>query len=170
MRIDEFLPVYDFANSHELEIDAPPTAVRRALLEVNLTDDVIVRTLFRLRGLPRRSTTWAGLEQLGFVRLANDPGELLFGLIGRFWTVTGGLVEIDAAHFAEYAEPGYAKTAWNFTIEPAGTGTLLGTRTRVVCTDDSARTRFRRYWRVVGPFSGVIRRRMLKLVKRGLDG
>ncbi|NNC75504.1 MAG: hypothetical protein HKN93_08350 [Acidimicrobiia bacterium] len=169
MRIDEFLPESDATHSYEIRIEAPPTAVRRALLEVNLADDLVVRTLLRLRGLPRRATTWAGLEQLGFIRLANEPDELLLGIIGRFWTLTGHLVAVDADGFREHKDPGYAKAAWNFTILPDGNGTRLGTETRVLCSDEASRVRFRRYWKVVGPFSGLIRKRILRQATKGLD-
>jgi hypothetical protein len=41
-------------------------------------------------------------------------------------------------------------------------GTLLSTETRVSATNSTARRAFRGYWRVVGPFSGLIRRRWLR--------
>jgi hypothetical protein len=39
---------------------------------------------------------------------------------------------------------------------------VLSTETRVQAVDDAALRAFRRYWRVVGPFSGLIRRRWLR--------
>jgi len=38
---------------------------------------------------------------------------------------------------------------------------------RIQAVDDAARRAFARYWRVVGPFSGVIRRRWLKHIAAG---
>lgn len=167
MRIDEVIPVADVTSSHSIVIAAPPTAVRRALLEINLSDDALVRVLLRLRGLPRRATTWTGLQELGFIQLANAPDAFIVGLAGRFWTPRGGLVRLSPEEFSVYAEPGSARTAWSFEMEPTGAGTELTTETRVQCTDDASRRHFRRYWRIVGPFSGIIRRRVLRLVERG---
>ncbi|MGH9649109.1 MAG: hypothetical protein ACRD3I_01435, partial [Terriglobales bacterium] len=65
---------------------------------------------------------------------------------------------------------GYAKAMWNFTVERAEEGvTRLATETRVVTYGSSARRKFRAYWLVVGPFSGLIRKEMLRLVKRNAE-
>jgi hypothetical protein len=45
---------------------------------------------------------------------------------------------------------------------------LLYTETRVAAMDDRARRAFRRYWLVVGPFSGLVRRRWLAGAERML--
>jgi hypothetical protein len=42
----------------------------------------------------------------------------------------------------------------------------LVTETRVGCTDAGSRRRFRLYWLLVRPFSGVIRKAMLGAVAR----
>lgn len=62
--------------------------------------------------------------------------------------------------------PGTAKAAWNFAVHP-GTGgrSVLTTETRVLCADPATRRRFRTYWAVVGPFSGLIRREMLAAIR-----
>jgi hypothetical protein len=43
-------------------------------------------------------------------------------------------------------------------------GRLLTTETRIAAVDDAARRAFMRYWRIVGPFSGLIRRRWLRAI------
>jgi hypothetical protein len=45
-------------------------------------------------------------------------------------------------------------------------GSRVSTETRVMPTDDTSRRAFGRYWGVVRPFSGLIRRRILALAKR----
>jgi len=68
--------------------------------------------------------------------------------------------------FSSFAQPGYAKVAWNFQVQPMDRGfSLFSTETRVLASDDASRRSFRRYLRLVGPFSGFIRRRTLGLVK-----
>jgi hypothetical protein len=51
------------------------------------------------------------------------------------------------------------------TVCPDG-ATTLSTETRILCTDDRNRRRFRRYWAVVRPFSGLIRIELLRIVRR----
>jgi hypothetical protein len=45
-------------------------------------------------------------------------------------------------------------------------GCILSTETRVLAVDAAALRAFRRYWLVVGPFSGLIRRRWLQAAAR----
>jgi hypothetical protein len=107
-----------------------------------------------------------GLAEAGFIPLADTDEELLVGIVGRFWTPGGGLRPLSGEEFCRFDEPGYAKATWNFAVEPVAEGvTRLTTETRVTCTDRSARRRFRAYWAVVGPFSGLIRTRALRQIK-----
>ena len=70
---------------------------------------------------------------------------------------------VDAASFEPLDEPGYAKVAWSLEVEPRiGGGSWVGVDVRVAVTDEVAWERFRRYWNVVGPFSRVIRRLLLR--------
>jgi hypothetical protein len=70
--------------------------------------------------------------------------------------------------FAAFDQPGYAKMAANFRLAPiAGDRAIqLSTETRVACTDASSARRFDRYWWLIRPASGAIRRRWLAAIKR----
>ena len=69
--------------------------------------------------------------------------------------------------FKGLAAPGVAKAVMSFRIEPDGEGTwLVSTETRVHATDASARRRFARYWFLIRPGSGFIRRMWLRAIKR----
>ena len=69
--------------------------------------------------------------------------------------------------FKELVAPGVAKAVMNFQIDDAGDGAwLVSTETRVHATDASARRRFARYWTVIRPGSGFIRRMWLRAIKR----
>jgi hypothetical protein len=56
--------------------------------------------------------------------------------------------------------------AWNFKLRnDARGGAVLSTETRIKCFGQAALWKFRIYWSVVGPFSGLIRKVILKHVK-----
>jgi hypothetical protein len=112
--------------------------------------------------------TLDGLVGRGFTLLgARPPHEIALGLAGRFWTPTGSLERLDAAAFRAFDRPGSAKAVWSFRLLPADDGTTrIITDTRVRCLDPASRRRFRIYWRIVGPFSGLVRRAALRAIKR----
>ena len=57
--------------------------------------------------------------------------------------------------------------AADFRAKPLPGGrSQLTTETRVAATDAASRRSFGRYWRVVGPFSALIRRRWLRSIAR----
>lgn len=187
--IDAFLPAYDVAASYATGVAAPPERAWAAVRALEMRGSPLVRGLFLLRSLPalvahprralarRAARRGLGLtlDQLlrgGFTLLGERPGEeLLLGLVGRFWRADGGIVRVEAGEWGEWERPGYAKAAWNFTLAPGAGGALrLATETRVRCTDPESRRRFLRYWRLVGPFSGLIRRDMLRSVRRAAEG
>ncbi len=164
--LDEYLPAWDVRKRHTTTVRASVAATWEALLGLDLGRSRIVRVLFALRGLPASAMTWQGLERLRFIRLAEEPPrELLLGIVGRFWTPTGHLQRLTPEEFAAFDRPRFAKAVWNFHIEERGDGLLeLSTETRVRCTSGGAL--FRLYWFFVGPFSGWVRREMLRLIKR----
>jgi hypothetical protein len=73
---------------------------------------------------------------------------------------------VSAAEFRGFDKPGFATITWNFRLRRGETGTVLSTETRVLCPTRRTRMLFRAYWTIVGPFSALIRREMLRLVKR----
>lgn len=97
------------------------------------------------------------------------PGvEFVIGMIGKFMTATQmESRRFDPKEFTTFDAPGFGKVALNFLVQPYGTGrSLLTTETRTATTDPVSLARFRRYWRFIGPFAGVIMRRWLKLAKQ----
>lgn len=134
------------------------------------------KLLLALRGYGLRSrrssavgTIADRLQRFGFTKLVEVPGEeLVFGLAGRFWRPDGGLERLAGPEdFRAFAKEGSVKAAWNLRVAEAGPGrTRLTTETRVRCLGPAARRKFRLYWALIRPFSGLIRRRMLAGVKR----
>ncbi len=160
--LDDVLPSYDVGERHVIGVDAPPERVFEAIRTVTLGDMPLVRLLVRLRGIGARpDQPLLAQMQRRFGTLAEDPGrELALASIGQPWKLRGE--RSPAGDFRTFASPGYAKMALGFAFD----GAVLSTETRVLLTDSASRRRFRLYWLVIGPFSGLIRRRWLRAVKR----
>jgi len=178
MPLDEFLPDYDVNEVHSTRVAAPPDAVLAAVRAVTSREVPLLVLLMALRRLPaaiRRGRSAPGRRVLDapildqftrrFVVLADRPDELVVGGVGRFWTADGGVRRVEAADFAAFDEPGFAKTVVNFHVSAVAGGSLLSTETRIKGTDDAARRSFRRYWRVVMPGSAAIRRAWLRAIR-----
>ncbi len=171
LSIDRFLPRYDVAARYQIDVHAPVERVYQAARCLDMGDSQIVRWLYRLRGLPNSSLTLDGMLKWGFVLLADVPSqEIVFGLIGRFWTLSAQIQSVTADAFAGFDRNGFAKAAGNIAFVPQGNGSVrVTTETRVHCLGDSSRRFFRLYWLLIGPFSGVIRKEWLRLIKRGAE-
>jgi hypothetical protein len=160
--IDAVLPEFDAGERHERRLSVPPDRALAIALATPVAGDPVVRALFRLRGIRASGTFEEGLPFVGFEVLERAPTEIVFGMSGTPWRAKGG-----SARFAE-AKPGSVRMAMDLRAEPLpGGGSLLVTETRVAAVDEHARRAFLRYWRLVGPFSKLIRRRWLAAIARG---
>ncbi len=168
MLIDRFLPEYHFQSRHSISIQARPDRVYTKVRVLDLSQSRLIRWLLRLRGMPARASTLEGLLRLNFTVLGEvEDQELLLGIAGRFWRLRGDLRRIGPEQFREFDREGFAKAVWSFSVAPESSHrTLLSTETRIQCLDEVSRRRFARYWAVIGPFSGWIRREALMTVKR----
>lgn len=180
MLIDSFAPNPDAFESHLISIAAPSEVVYRALWTADLGASFIIKALLGLRSLPEivlhpgrslrrgRKITLQTLIDAGFGVLAEEPGnEIVLGVTGRFWRPTGNLSPFNRPDFDMPVAAGFARAVWNFKVEEGRAGqTSLSTETRITCGDPASRRKFRAYWLLVGPFSGVIRRLMLRSVER----
>jgi hypothetical protein len=143
---------HDFATQHALAADGDAAALDRALREVTFGEVPLVRALVFARGLglPRRDQNV--LETLGRpgVTLQDVPGEgIAVSLRGQFWRVRGRGPEPPATAVLRFrAEDGMLSTETRVHVPPA------------------SRRRFIRYWRVVRPFSSLIRVHLLRAAKR----
>ena len=175
MLIDEFLPEYDFDEKHEIDVRAPIEKVYAALNAFDPNDSAILRWLFWLRGLTSKDNRGAepkslaerAMTKLDFTLLGEKRNEeILLGLVGKFWALSGDLQKVKAEEFFAFGKEGYAKAVWNFTLSEAGEKkTRLKTETRIQCLGAASQESFRFYWRVIKPFSGWTRLEMLRLVK-----
>jgi hypothetical protein len=172
--MDEFLPTHDFGASYEIRINATPSVVYQRLLVSDFNEAWVVRLLMTLRSgkrIPRTrvpTDLHQRLQGTGFVILAEVPDdEIVIGVAGRFWRPDGGrCLDLTAGDFGGFARAGYAKVAWNFRLRTESPKcTVLSTETRIKCFGRAALWKFRFYWSLVGPFSGLMRKAILKQVK-----
>lgn len=110
------------------------------------------------------------MPRAGFALLGESPGqEIVFGRVVQPWkAVTDDTPgpQVEADRFAAFDTPGYVKVAFNLRVEPYGGGrALVTTETRTAATDPASSRHFARYWTLIGPFSALIRRRMLRIAK-----
>jgi len=172
--LDDLLPEYEFSERHAVTIDAPAARIDEAVRSVSMSDLPVARTLWWLRRLGRpygdSAKPFVGGELPGVV-LDDVRGEgIVLGLTGQLWRILGG--ERDPARpttaeaFLAYDRPDTCKAIVDFRV---GAGTL-STETRVHVADQASRRKFRRYWLVIRPFSGLIRIQLLRAARRRAEG
>jgi len=175
--LDTVIPVYDFRERHTTWVDSTPERAIAAARAATPREMPIVRPLFAVRSLGSRHGLPAApdaplVDQLvgfGFALLGERPGEeIVVGLVDQAWKLGGGkTARVGGAEgFRAFSELGYIKAAANFRASSVGGRTLLETETRVLATDPASRRKFGRYWLVIRPGSGLIRRSWLKAAKR----
>jgi hypothetical protein len=181
--IDEFLPVFQFQERHQIRVHAAPRRIAWAIATVPAEEITLFRTLTWLRH-PR--LPWSRPEESilapppgkpilevatasGFLPLAADADrEIVLGTL--VIAARSGACDSPRA-FKELAAPGYAKAAINFLVEPEEAGWCrLTTETRVFATDASTRRRFGAYWRLIAPGSALIRVEWLRAIRRRAEG
>jgi hypothetical protein len=183
MRLDGFLPVWQFNEIHTIKVNATPGRVYAAIQELTTRElSPLIFLLFDIRDLParltRRNTQLESfqdgpfLQQLyqgGFIPLGEDPGkEIVFGLVGQFWKLTGSEDPHipDAQAFQAFNDPDFAKVAANLLIREKDGRVICSTETRVQLAGQPARRKFAFYWRIISMGSGIIRMLWLRAIKR----
>jgi hypothetical protein len=151
--LDAYLPAYHFVTRHEVAVAAEAARVDRALREVTFKEVPLVRGLLLARGLGARKASDSVLSTMvpRSTVLEDVPGEgVILTLSGQFWRLRGR------------GDGAPATAVVDFRAHPGS----LTTETRVHVPDPRSRRKFARYWRVVRPFSGLIRVLVLRAAKR----
>ena len=167
--LDDFLPAYEFSERHSLKIDAPASRIDAALRSVSLEDIPVARGLWWLRrlGQPRGDATKPFVEEFPGIVLEDVAQEgVILGLTGQFWRLRGGTRDPrrprTTDEFLADNRPEMCKAVIDLRVGPR----TLSTETRVHVEDSRAQRRFRRYWFVIRPFSGLIRILLLRAARR----
>lgn len=167
--INKYLPKCTFAETHSVEVKAPQVKCYREMLKLDLSKIWIVNMLFKLRRLPVKAQRLSEFtRKMNFTLLEENPfSEFIFG----FGVNNKGIDKItDRQEFITNDFRWFQKVVWSFEFMPlAGDQTKITTITRVRSYTKEAKARFSNYWFFVRPFSGLIRKAMLKKLKQNME-
>lgn len=186
MLIDNYLSNYDVRHIHETVVEAEPAHAYRVLRAMNFNHSLVIRTLFAIRNFPaklfrRSSASVKKLPEQSFLDFAQSIGwqileelpdrELVCGAITKPWEIDVKFHGMSGSELKTFSEPGFTKIVWSMasTPEPDGRARVI-LETRVAATDESSRRKFKLYWFVFGPFIGLIRIMILRMLKREMRG
>ena len=182
--LDRLIPNPRLLEIDRVDLAAPAATVWELVRHGALAQSRVSRALFALRTLVGRSTAntvalptlriddmRSSPEHPGFqVLVDNPPHEVAVAAIGKVWHLDIPFVHVRTPdEYAAFAEPDFMKVAWAIRVSPRGEHqSHVELEVRVQATDDRAWRRFRRYFRLIGPFSRAIRRSLLKALARDL--
>jgi hypothetical protein len=183
MRLDEFLPNYEFHEIHAVTVEAPMAKVFTAIKELTVAElSPLIFAMLNLRTLPAllmgkeskmERTPEPFLNKLfedGFIPLVEVADqEIVFGLIGQFWKLVPvpGPKIASPQEFLDYDDPDFAKVAANLAVSPDTDGSVrCSTETRIHVSDPRTRRKFAFYWWIISMGSGWIRVLWLRAIKR----
>jgi hypothetical protein len=186
--LDRILPEPALVERHFVDVAAPAARVWPHARHLDLARIRWVWMLFALRTLPDRIAGAAPplhvrIDDLvssraapGFQILTDEPFEVTVGAIGKVWRLAIPFVHVDGAEaFAAFRERGFVKVAWAIRVvprprEPRPTGGCrVEVEVRVRANDPASWRLFRRYFRIIGPASRLIRRAALAQLAREVE-
>ena len=175
--LDSWLPVYQFSERHQLTVNASDAVLWDALKHVTPDEIGVLGLLMTVRSLPARLAgkkarlfikgtpmLQAAVDSRFVLLEESAPREIVLGMAGQFWKLDfGPRVNVrSASDFAAFAQPGFLRVAFNFSIDNG----VISTETRIQALDESARRKFSIYWTLVRLGSGWIRISWLRAVRR----
>jgi hypothetical protein len=176
--LDRFIPAYQFNEVHRIDISAAAERTYRAVLDVTPEEISFYRALTWVRrgGSDGPESILNPAPGKPLLESAVRTGFRMLAQTANREVVFGGFV-VAPAHairsqwtepaYIALEEPGFAKVAMNFRLEPRGASAcVLSTETRVYATDAATRRIFKVYWRTIYPGSAIIRRSWLGAIKR----
>lgn len=175
-RLDDIMPEYQFFERHSTRVHAPAPQVLQAVRESTFGDMKSLGTLLKLRAAALRGDsgdTGAFLREKrvldafaasGYASGGSDHEIVMAG--GANVRAMRPLAFHSLQEFADCHEQGAIKIAYDFNVEEAGDAwSRLTTETRVAAVDDAGRG-MARYWRLIVPGSGMLRRQWLEGIRR----
>ena len=168
MLLDKYLPQYTYREYHKINVACSQETAYAAARNLDFSTSKTIKFLFAARGLPIRDLTLEGFcNQVKFTFLEELPSEEF--IIG-FWAKTRVERVPDPERFASDNQSRRLKVVWNFKIIEKKDGqAVVSTETRVLCLARITRFFFGIYWPIIRPFSGLIRIKMLKIIKESAE-
>ena len=166
--IDKYLPEYTYTEYHETVINSSIENCFETAKDFDLSKSKLIKILFKIRGIPTERMNLQGLlSDMGFTSLEESyPTENLIG----FWARSKIEPIRNHQDFVENAILARIKVAWNFGFKKLNSEqTLVSTETRVLCISPITKVFFSMYWLFVRPFSGLIRIKMLQIIKQDAE-
>jgi hypothetical protein len=173
-RLDEIMPEYQFFERHSARIHARPEQVMQAIRQSTFADMKSLVTLLKVRQAFLREPFRAADFQDKRILAAFSASGFLSGGSEReilvCWAVNTRAMRLAEAHnlqeLAADRDQGTIKTGIDFNVEDAGGGwSTVSAETRVAAFGDAGRG-MARYWRLIVPGSGLLRRQWLDGIKR----
>ena len=175
-RLDEVMPEYQFSEIHSIRVHAQPGQVMLATRQSTFGDMTSLATLLKVRAAAIRTPAPRGGDLMdkrvleafsasGYLVDASEHEIVLFGAANVRDERRPDVRTVQ--QFVDYQERGSVKMAFDFRAEEAGDGwSEVSTETRVMALDDATRSGMGRYWRLIVPGSGLLRRQWLDGIKR----
>lgn len=175
--LDRFIPHPEVRERFETSIRSPASLVMEVASSFDMQSLPVVKAIFWLRervmGGDRPATRKSqGIlnetKALGWGLLAEQPGVFVIcGAACQPWCANVTFSPLAPTDFLARATPGQVKIAWSLEAHALGPAmTRFAQETRVIATDEHARTLFRRYWRWARFGIITIRLLMLPAIRR----
>ena len=169
-RLDDVMPEYQFSEKHSARVHARPEQVLEAVRQSTFGDMKSLSALLKIRAAALRAPDHTADMQRqrvldafaasGYLVDSSERGIVMFGAVNVREKRRPDVHDVQ--QFAEYRQPGAVKMAFDFTADEAGGGwSTVSTETRVMATDPATRSGMGRYWRLIVPGSGLLRREWL---------
>jgi hypothetical protein len=144
--IDKYIEQYQYSARYEKNINASAKDCFLAAKHLDISPSLVTRLLLRLRGLPYKNASLQDfIKNMCFTYKEEDPYNEFI---------------IDASQKG-------MKIYWNFYFkEISPTQTIVGTETRIYCLTLKTKRKFSLYWFFVKPFSGLIRKEILRMIEK----
>ncbi len=173
--LDDVMPEYQFFERHSVRVHARPEQAMEAIRQSTFGDMKSLAALLKVRAAALHIHNQG--DSLGSMRVLDGfskSGYVIGGSEHEIVMAGGASLRANDVlrmrslqEFADYREPGAVKMAFDFNVEDAGGGwCTVSTVTRVLATDDSTRSGVGRYWRLIVPGSGLLRRQWLDAIKK----
>jgi hypothetical protein len=175
LNLDNVVPYPQFRMCHSRVIAAPLADIWDELNTVPMSALPLGLVLESLRLLPERLTgqkhpSLAGRTFLDITPIpivfSEPPHVVISAGLSQAWRLLGGATPpvLDAAGLRDWTGTGWLKIGMEFRLESTPRGNLLSTETRIQAMDRETMRAFTAYWFVIRPFSGAIRREILRVV------